>query len=118
MAKNRLIGQSNKRTPNITVTASLKSGDPTVVGNIPGVLLGDADAANTAVLQLDGVFNLLVDGVDQSGNSAVAKGDIIYFTVGDTIKLSKKNTGVRFGYADGTVTSGIHTTVIPVQIGY
>lgn len=93
------------------VTAGLKSGDPVVIGQIPGVLETDADAANKAVVNLTGVFNLSVKGVDASANAAVAVGDAIYYVQADTPKLSKKNTGVLFGYALGAVVSGATTTI-------
>ena len=48
-----------------------------------------------------GPFNLSVQAVDQSGNSAVAGGDKLYFAEGDTPPISKKNTGVVYGYALG-----------------
>jgi predicted RecA/RadA family phage recombinase len=118
MAKNRVLGQSNKRISNVGVTASSVSGAPMVVGQLPCVLLTNADSGNKAIVQLDGVWTMLVNGVDQSGNSAVAVGDILYYTAGDTIKLSKKNTGIRWGYALGTVPSGNSTTSIPAQVGY
>lgn len=117
MAKNRLYAQGNITYPNLPVPAASLSGAPMVVGQIPGVLTGDADAANTAVMQRDGIFSLSVKGIDQSGNSAVVIGDILYYTAGDTPKISKKNTGVRFGYALGAVNSAA-TATIPVQIGY
>lgn len=117
MAKNRVYAQTNTTYPNLPVPASTLSGAPMVVGQIPGVMMADADAANTGVMQRDGIFNLSVKGIDGSGNIAVAIGDILYYTAGDTPKISKKATGVRYGYALGAVTSGA-TATIPVQVGY
>lgn len=117
MATNRVIAQASRRSQLIAVTAGLLSGAPFVFGKMPGVLLKDADASNKAVLQLDGIFSLSVKGIDGSGNLGIAVGDIIYYTAGDTPKLSVKATGVRFGYALEVVVSGA-TTTIKVQVGY
>lgn len=102
--------------------ATPSSNDPVLCGQIPGVALIDEHASGTVLagqttVALDGVFELSVKGVDGSGNSAVAVGDILYYVAADTPKLSKKATGVRFGYAREAVSSGA-TTSIDVQIGY
>lgn len=117
MATNRKYAQGNKTLPNLTVTASSLSGDPMVIGQIPGVLVKNADTSNKSVMQTDGIFTLSVKGVDGVGNAAIALGAIIYYTAGDTPKLNAKTTGVRFGYALEAVTSGA-TSSIMVQIGY
>jgi hypothetical protein len=94
------------------------SGDPVVAGQTPGVaLINEVTADGITTVALDGDFNLSVKGVDGGGNSAVADGDVIYYVTADTPKLSKKATGVRFGYARGAVTSG-STATIRVQVGY
>jgi predicted RecA/RadA family phage recombinase len=100
------------------VIAGVVSGDPVVVGQLPGVAETTPEATtNRLVMQTCGVYNLSVKGIDQSANSAVAAGDILYFVQADTPKVSKKNTGVRFGYALDPVVSGA-TTTIRVKIGY
>lgn len=93
------------------------SGAPFVVGQMPGVLLNDSDATtNKNILKRNGVFDLSVAAIDANGASAVVAGDILYYTSGDTPKLNKKTTGVRFGYADEAIASG--TSTINVAIGY
>lgn len=115
MAANRKF--ESKRTLTLTPTSGgVSSGDPCVVGQIPGVSLNGGGAV-AQTIDTGGVYTLNVNGVDGSGNSAVAQGDIIYYTAGDTVKLSKKATGVRFGYAVGTLTSGA-TGKIDVALGY
>ncbi|HEY9337898.1 MAG TPA: capsid cement protein, partial [Kribbella sp.] len=74
-------------------------------------------ADGTTSVDTAGVWNLSVKGVDGSGNSAVAVGDILYYVAADTPKLSKKATGVRYGYAMAAITSG-STATIPVKLGY
>ena len=98
--------------------AAVASGDPVVVGQIPGVALTSSEAVtNNVTVQHDGVFNLPVKGIDGGGNSAVVAGDILYYVVADTPKLSKKTTGVRFGYAMAGVGLGA-TVTIRVKVGY
>jgi len=106
-----------------TDPATPVEGDPVLVGQIPGVALTNeiADATDPlngyTSVKLNGAANLSVKGIDGVGNSAVAVGDILYYVVADTPKLSKKNTGVRYGYALGIVGLGA-TANIDVKIGY
>ena len=97
--------------------ASATSGAPVVKGQIPGVALTATDTDGNVIVQTRGVFDLSVKGIDGSGNSAVAIGDIIYHTGADTPPLSKKATGVRFGYALEAVASAA-TGTIEVAVGY
>lgn len=123
MAKNRNHpkGDQLKVAPTSAPGTTVASGDPVVIGQIPAVALeaGSDTVGNggKATCQFDGTFNLSVKGIDGGGNSAVAAGDIIYYVAADTPRLSKKATGVRFGYAIGTVGSG-STATIEVKIGY
>jgi predicted RecA/RadA family phage recombinase len=100
------------------VQAGRVSGDPMVIGQLPGVAETSSEATtNRLVMQTVGIYQLLVNSVDAGGNSAVAVGDILYYVTADTPKLNKKNTGVRFGYALETVTSGAQGT-IKVKVGF
>jgi predicted RecA/RadA family phage recombinase len=94
------------------------SGAPGRVGEICGVAENDVGTDGKTVIDTGGVYALAVQGIDQSGNSAVAVGDILYYVDANTPKLSKVNTGHRFGYALGTVPSANASTVIDVKIGY
>lgn len=116
MAKNTVYMWSKSRPLTCTDPATPASGDPVLCGQVPGVALKNEESDGITSVALDGQFNLSVKGVDQSGNSAVAAGDAIYYVTGDTPKLSKKNTGVLFGYAAGAVTSAA-TATIPVEVG-
>lgn len=102
-----------------THPATPASGDPVRVGEIPGVAITkEAEGGNAAgecTIALEGVFNLSVKGIDGGGNSAVAKGDKIYYNDADTPPLSKKVAGKLFGKALGTVSLGA-TTTIPVML--
>lgn len=118
MAKNRVLAVGNRLSAAATVPTTPVSGDPVLVGQLPGVALTDERADGTTSIQTDGVFNLSVKGENAGGNSAVAVGDIIYYEAGQTPPLNKDATnGVRFGYALATVGSGA-TATIAVKIGY
>lgn len=121
MANNMVYTEGNQLSLVASDPATPASGDPVLVGQMPGVAMTDeGDGGNDATktsIRFCGVFDLSVKGIDGSGNSAVAVGDIIYYVTGDTPKLSKKDTGVRFGYALEAVVSGA-TTTIQVKLGY
>jgi predicted RecA/RadA family phage recombinase len=118
MAANTHHMWTRSRELTCTAPATPASGDPVICGQIPGVALADEDAAGLTTVALDGVFDLAVEGVIDGGNSAVAKGDILYYDSAATVKVNKDVTnGVRFGYALGTVASAA-TGTIPVEIGY
>jgi predicted RecA/RadA family phage recombinase len=106
-----------KGGPLVVAQASKASGDPTVVGQIPGVCATDTNADGNVTVETEGIFDLSVKGIDGSGNAAVTAGDILYYVSGDTPKLSKKASGVRFGYALEAVSSGA-TATIQVKVGY
>lgn len=101
------------------ISSTAKSGDPVLVGSsLTGVALADPDSRNgyQAGVSCAGIFTLSVKGIDGSGNSAVVAGDPIYYTDGDTPKLSKKATGLMFGYALGAVGSGLTASVDVLQV--
>lgn len=121
MATNRVYHDGRQLSLVCSDPATPASGDPVIIGQIPGVALtkeGEGGNGSTATsVDMGGVYNLSVKGVNGSGNTAVAVGDILYYVSGDTPVLSKKDTGVRFGYALEAVTSGA-TKTIAVKIGY
>jgi predicted RecA/RadA family phage recombinase len=99
-----------------TAPTTPTSGDPLVVGTIPGVALTDegdgGNASGECSIATEGVFDLEVEAVDNSGNSAVAIGDKIYYEAGETIVLNKDNvSGVLFGKALEAITSGESDTI-------
>lgn len=115
MAKNELYNAGDQIP--LVVPSGTVSGDPVVDGQLPAVALVDRGTDGKAACKTNGVFLLSVKGIDQTANSPVAEGDILYHVQADTPKISKKNTGVRFGYALGAVVSGA-TTAIAVKVGY
>lgn len=117
MAKNKVYDEGEQLSLVCTDPTTPVSGDPVLVGQIPGVALTDERADGTTSVDTEGVFRLSVKGVNGSGNTAVAAGDIVYYVSADTPKLSAKATGVRFGYALDAITSG-STSTIRVKLGY
>lgn len=115
MATNRT--RVRGRLLSLAVTdGGVASGDPCLVGQMAGVAQMAKNGSNVTTVDTEGVYALSVKGVDGSGNSAVAVGDVIYYVTADTPKLSKKTSGVRFGIAVGTVTGG-GTSTINVKVG-
>jgi len=91
-------------------------GDAVVQGTITGVALVDASATTDLIaVATEGVFSLPVQGVNGSGNVAVASGDKVYIDPSTGV-LSKIATGVLFGKALGAVASGNTTTTIDVRL--
>lgn len=117
MAKTILFEDGDQLQVACTHPTTPVSGDPVRYGQRPGVCIVSESADGLATVKFNGEASLSVKGIDQSGNSAVVEGDILYYTDADTPPVSKKNTGVRFGYAAGAVNSAA-TTTIPVIIGY
>lgn len=117
MSKNDVYRKATQMQVACTDPTTPASGDPVVYGQRPGVCLVTEDAAGLASVAFEGAFNISVKGIDGGGNSAVAEGDILYYTAADTPKVSKKATGIRYGYAAGAVTSG-STATITVILGY
>lgn len=120
MARNGNKPKGNSLSVSCTQPATPKSGDPVLFGDLPGIAQTTEDANGKTSVKFDGSANIPVKGINAGGNSAVAEGDVLYYTAGDTPPVSKKNTGTRFGVALGTgtvVTSG-STSTIEVRVGY
>lgn len=118
MAKNQVFTPLRTRQLVCTSPATPASGDPVLIGQIPGVALTAEGADGETTVALDGVFTLSVKGEQAAGAVAVAIGDILYYEAGQTPPVNKDATnGVRFGYALGTVGSGA-TATIRVEVGY
>lgn len=122
MATNQVFVPDNRLSVVCTQPATPVSGDPVLFGARPGVALTDEgeggnEATKTSV-QFDGVWNMSVKGEDGAGNAAIAAGDIIYYDAAATPKLNKDVTnGVRWGYANEAVNSGV-TATVEVTCGY
>lgn len=117
MSKNDVFRRAAQLSVACTAPTTPASGDPVLYGQRPGVCLVAEDTNGLATVAFEGAFNLSVKGINGAGNAAIAEGDIVYYTAGDTPPVSVKATGVRFGYAAGAVTSG-STSTITVILGY
>lgn len=110
MAKNQRykFGQN----PDVPVPVGTLSGDPLLFGgDIPCVANIDRQDDGTASVCMVGSFDLTVKAINGSGNSAIAIGDKIYFDNAATPKLNKVATGIVFGRALTTLTTGTTGTV-------
>lgn len=116
MAKNIVFEDGTQLALTCTDPTTPASGDPVLIGQIPGVALIAEGADGLTTVKTDGVATLSVKGTSGS-NAAIAAGDILYYVTGNTPKLSVTTSGVRFGYALEAVTSGA-TATIRVKIGY
>lgn len=92
------------------------SGDPVRFGELIGIAETDESAGGNATGKTTVYFgpcvvDLSVKGVDDSGNSAVAVGDSLFYVDADTPKISKKASGYFVGYANETITSGSTDTI-------
>jgi hypothetical protein len=96
--------------------AGKSAGDPVIKGTMTGVCLTDTDADGNVSVDLGGVYDLSVKGIDDAGNSAVAVGEKIFYVVGDTPLLSKKASGYFFGFALEVVNSAATATINVLQI--
>ncbi len=95
----------------LPVPANYTSGDPVVVGRMPGVLETDRDSDGNAIVKMRGVFDLSVEGTDAVGNTAIAIGDPVFWQVGDTPVLSADESGELFGHATEIVLTSATTTI-------
>lgn len=116
MARNIVFEEGNQIQVVCTDPTTPASGDPVLLGQLPGVALIAEAADGLTTIKTDGVATLSVKGTSGS-NAAIAAGDILYYVTANTPKLSVTTSGVRFGYALEPVTSGA-TTTIRVKIGY
>ncbi len=115
MAKNLIF---DELTLNVICThpTTPLSGQPVRVGNLTGVALENEDSDGTCVVDFrEMVYDLKAKGVDDAGNSAIVKGDKLYYVDADindgTGFLSKKASGYFYGYALEAVNAGATDTI-------
>lgn len=80
----------------LPVGAGVKSGDPVMVGALPGVAATDADADGNATVWMHGAYRIPV-----TTTTALAVGDPVYFVTSSGALSTTDNTGANalFGYA-------------------
>jgi len=120
MATNEVFDLGNGgETLSLAVThpTTPTSGAPVRAGFLTGVAQTAEDAAGDTTVAIGlRVDDLSVKAVNDSGNSAVAKFDALFYTDADTPPLSKKSSGYFYGYALETVTSGATSTIRVLHI--
>lgn len=134
MAANRTLIRG-RQFACVPTDGGVNSGDPCVLGQIPGVSLngrpllpgypgGTPSSTTPQTIDTLGVYNLYVRGRKGSANAAIASGDPIYYTPGvaytpgSSTPLSGdsgESSAVLFGYALGIART---VTGIGVQSGY
>jgi len=102
----------------LLISGGVTVGNPIMVGSIGGVATVTIAAGETGTICTRGVFDLSVKGIDAVGNSAVAIGDQLFYTTGDTPKINKKASGKFFGYALETVGSSLTDTIKVLRVPY
>lgn len=117
MATNIRYEQGDQLAVACTDPATPASGDPVLLGQLPGVALIDEGTDGLTTVKFNGVADLSVKGYNGSANAAIAAGDKVYYKTGATPVLDVDSSGVYFGIALAAVASGA-TTTIPVRIGY
>jgi len=97
-------------------------GDAVLLGNeTVGVALSSAAAATDYItIDTEGIFALVVQGVNDAGNVAVAEGDEVYINRTTCVlsRISNFATHQPFGYALSPVVSGVLTTVVAVKVHF
>lgn len=121
MATNRRYATGQHISVAVSHPATPSSGQPIRVGPLVGVAETNERADGTTTVDFGpAVYALSVKGVADTGNSAVAVGDQLYYVDSDvgtgTGFLSKKDTGRYAGVALETVGSG-STATANVLIG-
>lgn len=114
------IEQTKPITWNVPCPSGVVSGDVFLV-NTRGVIVAfaqtDRDAAGYCSATINAAFveKLPVTAVDNSGNSAVAIGDLLYL---DSTTVNKDSTaGVCFGLALEAITAGATANIWVAWIG-
>jgi len=116
MAQNKIF--ESGKVLSVAVASTVDSGEPVLIGSMAGVALTDYNSTTgEATVDFGGVYDLSVKAIDDAGNSAVAVGDPIYYVTGDTPVLSKKASGILFGYALEAVTSAATATINVKSVG-
>lgn len=114
MATNLIIKNAHTLSVVCSDPTTPASGGPVRFGLATGVALTNEAVditGETTVSFGQDVWDLSCKGVNDSGNSAIAVGDAIFYVDADTPKLSKKSSGYFFGFALETVGSGSTATI-------
>ncbi len=94
--------------------ALVNKGAPVNCGSIVGVAFNDAAAATSLIaIDTEGIWFLNVVASDDAGTSAVIPGDRLYIATG---VVSKKSSGIPFGWALGNLDASAAAAVCAVKV--
>lgn len=119
MATNLIIKNAQVLSVVCSHPTTPAANDPVRFGFATGVALNNESADISGETTVDfgqHVWDLSCKGVNDSGNSAIAVGDAIFYVDADTPRLSKKSSGYFFGYAMEGVNSGSTDTIRVLHI--
>lgn len=105
MATNEVFREADHLT--LPVPSGVKSGDPVLVGSLPGVAQTDRDANGNATVWLDGAYRLTVTG------AVVNVGDPVYIAADRSLSVTATGNTV-FGYALETKTATAAPIIVRV----
>lgn len=122
MSKNIVYDKADQipAAPTVGPNDPVQSGDPVLVGQLPGVALTDAEDTigngGAATVKTNGAADLAVVGQDGVGPAALSPGAIVYMQADGSLD-GDDTAGVRFGYLLEAVGSG-QTETVEVKVGY
>lgn len=111
MAKNKVYNFGDKLSLVCSFPAAPVSGDPVLVGRIPGVAQTNERADGTTSVDMDGVYTLSVT----AAAAAINVGDRLYASAASPVVISNTNTGIPYGFALGAIGNGL-TAAINVKL--
>lgn len=116
MATNKILTNPTTLSVAASDPTTPASGDPIRFGVLTGVAVQDegegGNVSGEVTMDFSGsAWDLSVKAVDGSGNSAIAKGDALFYVDADTPKLSKKSTGYFYGFALEAIAEGETATI-------
>jgi predicted RecA/RadA family phage recombinase len=113
MATNQVFEHGDQFVVVATEPATPQSGDPILVGQLPGVALTDENADGEVTAKFNGVWEFPVE----AEGGAITPGAIVYYDAADDALNNSSSGNIRFGYALDEVDNAA-TATIRVKIGY
>lgn len=98
------------RTIEVVLVADLASGAPLTVGDLVGVSNGAYKNGDTAVLDLEGVFNL-----PKAGSGAINQGVIVYWDATNSVVTTTASGNKKIGHAWQAAQSAATVCVVKLS---
>lgn len=113
MALNKVYDEGRHLPVVCSFPATPASGDPVLVGSIPGVAVINERADGITTVDFGGVYTLPVT----AAAGAIAVGAPLYASQASPVVISNTNTGIPFGFAlqalGNGVTGNINVRIFP-----